>query len=159
MTKNQTLVPVTEIVLSSSRRIELVTERKLKKMVKIAAIEDGFKHRFQSFNKDLLPKRVVCGYDLKQEETDLSVMNIIGPRFLTRMADLWSMLLRQPNGESGELLTNGMANVFYVFDGKEVCAVILYWTRSGWHLDACATEDKNQWIVGSRIFVYKNQCA
>lgn len=69
-------------------------------------------------------------------------------------AILPAMLLKQANGESGELEANGHANIFYVqLKGGRVIAVLVYWFADDrdWNCDACDL-DGDWWLVGRCVF-------
>ncbi len=150
MKKNASIVLSGEIKLPSR-----IYEGRFLRMAHInfSFIDEGFRRRFLNGLRECsLPDRLICGYDINSPEDDFRIMSII-PQPITNLADFWEMLSRQPNGETGELLTNAMANVFYLPDGKDICAAIAYWLR-GWCLEVRATEDKTQWFPGSRVFAY-----
>jgi len=73
------------------------------------------------------------------------------PEFVAILRDL---LTKQVNGESGRLLTNGYANIFYVqlADGR-VVVVYASWVAlgRGWYLHANGVGD-DRWNDGNRVF-------
>jgi hypothetical protein len=64
------------------------------------------------------------------------------------------MINRQPNGEDGDLVNDGKANIFYVH-GKdvEVFAVYVYWHAGvrSWFVHASRLDDY-RWNAGYRAF-------
>lgn len=66
---------------------------------------------------------------------------------------------RQKNGENGEMLNNGYANIFYVIGkDKALFAVCVGWDRGnlGWGVDTCELDEDEAWRAGNRIFRTKN---
>ena len=76
---------------------------------------------------------------------------------LTELHDLLKKqangLKKQANGEEGDLLTNGYANIFYVKDTSGVLrAVNVAWFDAGWIVSARSVEYPHDWFVGFRVF-------
>jgi len=76
---------------------------------------------------------------------------------LTELHDLLKKqangLKKQANGEEGDLLTNGYANIFYVKDTSGVLrAVRVIWRGVGWRVRADSVEYPHDWFVGFRVF-------
>lgn len=159
MNENRIVVLMTETILPASLVAVQNVVARIGKNVKIAFIEDGFVHSFSDLEEGPLPERILCGYNLCQEERDRPLMSVAGKDvFTTYLTDLLELLLKQPNGEPGDLLTDSSANIFYVLDNaKELCAAIAYWTELGWCLDVYAITEKSQWLVGNRVFSYKEK--
>ena len=73
----------------------------------------------------------------------------------TTLAAIWALMERQLNGESGILLTNGYANIFYVRDTNGVLrAVGAFWLAraGGWYLSADSVSSPSRWYDGRRVF-------
>lgn len=71
----------------------------------------------------------------------------------TTLAEIYSFMVQQPNGEGGTLLTNGYANIFYVRDVNGVLrAVDAYWGDGGWYVNACPVTDPRGWRDEDQIF-------
>jgi len=96
--------------------------------------------------------------DLAKPMSDSEIQKEQGypkPFTVTELAAvLISWLLKQPNGEKGQLLNNGCVNIFHVQlkDGR-VVAVSVYWSSilRGWRLDAFEF-DADYWPAGNRAF-------
>ncbi len=60
----------------------------------------------------------------------------------------------QPNGEDGELLNNGCANIFYVLSGEALVSVGMGFIsdEQNWHLNAWLLTRRGHWRAGSRVF-------
>ncbi|OGI47067.1 hypothetical protein A2121_00275, partial [Candidatus Nomurabacteria bacterium GWB1_40_6] len=71
----------------------------------------------------------------------------------TTLAEVFSLMEKQPKGEEGALLTNGWANIFYVRDDTGVLrAVRVHWHDVGWHVLARGVSDPSSWHAGSQVF-------
>ncbi len=158
MKKNRILVVVSEANLPACPKHVNVAV-KFDENIKVAFIEDGFGYSFNDLSEGPLPERVLCGYNLCREERDRSLIEFAGEDLATvHLTDLLTMLLKQPNGEPGDLIIDSSANIFYVLDSKKKrCAAIAYWTKFGWCLDVHVITDKNQWLIGNRVFFYQKK--
>ena len=59
----------------------------------------------------------------------------------------------QPNGENGNLLNNGWANIFYIKDiNGTLRAVHVNWLDDGWFVFAHSVEYPNLWRADYRVF-------
>lgn len=60
----------------------------------------------------------------------------------------------QPNGEDGELLTNGCANLFDVLVGEVLVVVSVRWNSVVrlWHVFAWSPGEFGEWGAGKRVF-------
>jgi hypothetical protein len=71
----------------------------------------------------------------------------------TTLSAIYGLLLKQPKGEEGALLTNGYANIFYVRDvNGTLRAVHVVWSDDGWFVIALSVEDTCVWFAGRRVF-------
>ena len=71
----------------------------------------------------------------------------------TTLAGVHGLMTLQPHGQEGALLTNGLANIFYVRDRKGVLrAVYVAWHGGGWSVSALSVEYPGRWDDGSQIF-------
>ncbi len=76
----------------------------------------------------------------------------------TTLAEMFSFIARQPNGENGVLLTNGYANVFFIRDMDGVLrAVHCDGCDDGWDLYANSVESPLAWCDGIQVFS-RNSC-
>ena len=68
------------------------------------------------------------------------------------LTEIWRLMKAQANGEKGDLLTNGYANIFYVCDTSGVLrALYVFWGVGGWRVIAYAL-DGGQWHGGGQVF-------
>lgn len=93
------------------------------------------------------------GYDLKcfeltKNANDTAVTKGLGENYKVDMAAIWAMMSEQPNGEAGNLLNNGYANIFYV----EGCVVDVRWSGGGWSVYVSRFGGDGDWGAGSRVF-------
>ncbi|MEK7857204.1 MAG: hypothetical protein AAB288_14025, partial [Acidobacteriota bacterium] len=73
----------------------------------------------------------------------------------TTLSAVYALMERQPKGESGEFLTNGYANIFYVRDATgKLRAVCVFWDagNGGWGVDAGSVGFPFRWHGGRRVF-------
>ncbi len=71
----------------------------------------------------------------------------------TSLAEIWSLLEKQANGQDGVLLNSGKKNIFYVRDAQELARMIeVYWHAEGWCIGACDLEVHQQLKPDSRLF-------
>lgn len=72
----------------------------------------------------------------------------------TKLAYLYELVSRQPNGEAGPLLTDGGANIFYIRDAKgQVWTVRAYWgsAHREWVLRAYSVANPVEWFAGNQV--------
>ncbi len=91
---------------------------------------------------------------LTASTVDAPIRAVIGSEFEeTTLAQIYTLIERQKNGEKGVFLNNGYANIFYVKDVNGVLrAVDVRWSVSGWHVDAYSVTDPNEWFDGYQVF-------
>jgi len=65
----------------------------------------------------------------------------------TTLADLKTMISRQPKGEKGDLLTNGQANIFFIGDR----IVYVFLGSNGWHVEVYPLSGALGWREGSQL--------
>ena len=128
-----------------------------KAKVKIAFIWDAFATHFLPKVEQRIPSAEVRVYKLTNGSVDAEIISELGETHEIYLADLHAMLERQPNGEDGPLLTNGLANIFYVRakDGS-LWAVYVHWFlgSDGWYVNAYSVENpfrQNRWDGGRQI--------
>jgi hypothetical protein len=94
-------------------------------------------------------------HDLKRDSLDTEIIDDLGGKEAAEvtLAGVFGLLKLQPRGESGELLTNGYANIFYVRDiAGELRAVDVYWDVDGWDVDAFRVDGEIGWDAVGRVF-------
>ncbi|TSC83492.1 MAG: hypothetical protein G01um101417_543 [Parcubacteria group bacterium Gr01-1014_17] len=124
---------------------------------------DGVRcYLWEDFQKHFLGKTEenVAGCDIRihkllKGSRDLGIRSEIGEeKEEIKLANLWSMLKLQSKGESGALLINGYANIFYVRDTEgTLWAVSAYWRADyrEWRLFAYSIGYQNEWSAGYQV--------
>lgn len=124
------------------------------KGVKIGWLGENFQNNFLSKVERKVKVATLKSYELLQSSLDGPIIEALGPDHETTLAHLWQLLVKQPNGESGTLLTNGYWNIFYIKDAKgKFWAVGAYWYAyyGGWCVDANSVEYPDRWRAGRRV--------
>lgn len=136
-------------VASDHFKVDVSPEAK----VKIAFIGDNFKDNFLgTTEEDVLPTKLRI-HRLTESSLDAPIIAALGGRHETKLAHLHQLLLRQPKGEEGDLLTNGYANIFYIRDAtNKLWAVDVGWSDAGWRVSAFSVEDPHGWLDGRQVF-------
>ena len=123
------------------------------KEVKISWLGDNFQREFLAKVEEPQAGIELCYAKLKKASIDAPILAELGDRAEITLASIWELLKKQPKGESGKLLTNGYANIFYVRDAKRVFWVVdVYWYCGGWGVDADSVEDPGEWHAGGPVF-------
>jgi hypothetical protein len=123
--------------------------------IKVYDWGSNFTSYFKTKIDEFISDATVVPLRLKQSDTDSNIIADLGGKEAaeTSLSDLWKKLLAQPNGQPGELLTNGFWNIFYIKDVTgELRAVRVYWGSGGWRLYAFPL-DSFRWHAGYRVFV------
>ena len=123
-------------------------------------IWDGFKSRVSSVAGTVTttPATKSSSFDLKKSSADQRIRvelpeDHVFPDASVFCSYLAGMIDRQPNGKEGDLLNNGLANIFYVNVDDRVVAVYVGWNAGDqwWGVDACGL-DVDVFSAGSRVF-------
>ena len=123
------------------------------KEVNIAWLGDNFRQHFISKVEEPQAEVELRISRLKKASLDAPILAELGSKAETSLANIWQMLKKQPNGESGKLLTNGYMNIFYVRDAKGVLrAVDVHWSSDGWHVRAYSVTYPIEWSEGYQVF-------
>ncbi|MBI4692198.1 MAG: hypothetical protein HY773_02020, partial [Candidatus Terrybacteria bacterium] len=71
----------------------------------------------------------------------------------TTLSAMFALMEKQPNGETGTLLANGYANIFYVRDFVAVLwMVYCFWHDDGWIVFANSVDYALDWNAGYLVF-------
>lgn len=118
-------------------------------------IEDQFASEFLPLVYETIGELPVVCHRLRKNSRDPVIINTIGGEEFaeTTLMDIIAKVEKQPNGEDGELLTNGRANIFYVknFDGV-LRAVCVRWFGGGWRVRARPVGLPREWDDGDLVF-------
>lgn len=117
--------------------------------IQIAWLNENFKLLFLGKIEKNVEPATLNLYWLAGESLDAPILAELGERAETSLAHLVELLKKQPNGESGSLLTDGYANIFYIrgTDGN-LWPVFARWRSAGWCVHACSVE--YPWWRGGR---------
>ena len=122
--------------------------------VKVTFVSDNFNRVFGGkTEKDVAAARLKA-YRLTRGARDPEIIENLGEGHKTFLAQLWSLVKKQPNGESGVLLTNGYANILEVpnpDNPAELWAVFARW-RVGWKFYADSIDYPYVWVAGFQVF-------
>ena len=93
---------------------------------------------------------------LSRNSIDGSIIKELGgeEKAETLLAEMFSLMEKQPNGESGVLCTDGRSHIFYIKDVDGVLrAVNINWPNFGWYVFADPVPDpNNEWQDEFLIF-------
>ena len=134
-------------------KFKVDTSRKAK--VKISYLGDNFKEWFLKKTEEPFAGSTVYGRKLNKGSVDGPILSELGgqEKDETTMAEIYAMMERQANGESGDLLNNGWANIFYVRDiTGTLRAVGVHWHDDGCYVDARSVEHPYEWRSGRQVF-------
>jgi hypothetical protein len=101
------------------------------------------------------PPTAIISFTLAKAIDDSKIRSNLPKNHVFDIGDLWmiaDLIKKQPNGESGDLLADGNANLFYVQVGASVPVVCVYMDGSVWHILAWVLGCDARWDDGSRVF-------
>ena len=139
-------------------RNRFVLDTKASAVVKISYLEPDFSKWFLSKREMPFVGSTLHYKELSFYSIDGPIIEELGGKEMveTTLAEIFSLIEKQPNGEPGSLLTNGNANIFYVKDVDGVLRVVLVsWHRGGWSFHANPVMDRYGWGCKSRVFARK----
>jgi hypothetical protein len=118
-------------------------------------IRDNFNKNIQCRKvREEQPRSTISFYTLKKAMGDSEIWFKLPAGSYFSLDDYWiiaELLNKQPNGESGELLNDAQANIFYVQVGANICVVGVYWTGSCWSIEGWNLGEHIE-DIGCRIF-------
>lgn len=155
--KRTLLQPIGTIVVSATSEKFETSKRFVagNKPVKISIVWDDFQRWFGDKVEDPIGETTLGYVELKRNSRDKPIIAELGgeEKAETTLAEIFSLMSNQPNGEDGVLLTNGYANIFYVKDVSGVLrAVDVGWRDGGWFVSAFSVVRPDVWFGGFRIF-------
>lgn len=137
---------------------KFVVNTKRNAPVKISAVWDNFTSWFLSGDskiEDPISEQTLRYNKLRKSSVDGPIITELGgeEKSETTLAEMFSLMEKQKNGEDGVLLNKGYANIFYIRDQNSVLrAVHVRWCDGGWFVLADSVEDPNGWSVGCQVF-------
>ncbi|MFA5986882.1 MAG: hypothetical protein WC819_06070 [Parcubacteria group bacterium] len=123
--------------------------------VKISGLGANFENNFLSKKEKPCASSIVYGCKLLRRLTSKQIREELDrdDKLETTLYEMFFMLEKQGNGESGSLRTNGSANIFFIRDDKgDLCAVRCRWYDDGWGVRAYSVDDPDEWDDGSQVF-------
>ncbi|MDO8495220.1 MAG: hypothetical protein Q7S32_01675 [bacterium] len=123
------------------------------KSVKIYFVGDNFKKVMLDKVESGIEATTLIVSKLEKASLDVPILSELGDRAETTLGQLYGLLMAQPNGEAGSLLTNGYANIFYIrgIDGN-LWAVVADWSSgSGWDVSAHSIGFPRRWSAGHQV--------
>ena len=123
--------------------------------VEIGYLGDAFKKWFLGKTEEPNSQTELTYAELSKESVDKPILDELGNTAETTLCMMWSILKLQPKGESGALLTNGHANIFYVRDTNgELRAVCARWYAAygDWSVNAYSVGDPGAWDAYDQVF-------
>mgnify|MGYP001577204960 CR=1 FL=1 len=126
--------------------------------VKISYLGDNFTTWFLSGKgktEDPISEITLRYHKLRQSSVDGPIITELGgeAKAETTLSEMFSLMEKQKNGESGTLLNNGRANIFYIKDQNGVLrAVCVGWNDDGWDVIAYSVENLSRWDGGYQVF-------
>lgn len=129
-----------------------------KATVKISYLGDNFTAWFLSGDgktEDPISEQTLRYHKLRKASVDGPIITELGgeAKAETTLSEMFSLMEKQKNGESGTLLNNGWANIFYIRDNAGVLrAVCVDWGGGGWDVSACSALGPRRWDDGDQVF-------
>lgn len=91
-------------------------------------------------------------YRLRVPTTNRGIFALVGDRPDIGLAHIWALLLHQPAGEEGPLVTEGRANLFLVSDMHGAHFVVdVIWGGAGWEIGATPLDGPIRWRARYQI--------
>ena len=110
---------------------------------------------YRTLGENGADKSVLRYHKLNRRSVDGPIIKELGgeDKVKTTLFHIAALMLKQPNGKQGALLTNDYVNIFYVHDINGVLrAVDVCWDGDGWDVRAGSVEGPRGWDAGCRVF-------
>jgi hypothetical protein len=122
--------------------------------VKISGLGSNFEENFlDKIEEPSNATTLSVGKLLESSKDDKIIAELGGEeKAETTLAEMFSLMEKQANGESGDLLTNGYANIFYIRKAGVLWAVSVNWFDDGWGVCAFSVLDPDEWFAGRQVF-------
>ncbi|QOZ24199.1 hypothetical protein [Bradyrhizobium sp. CCBAU 51753] len=122
--------------------------------VRISWLGATFVRRF-AVTVETAGNRCLRTYTLKKPSKDNEIIGELSIPDETKLADIWRLLRRQPNGESGALQSNSAPNILFVRDAMGAPGVVdVLWAGAGWEIGASPIGKQRRWPPGTRVFFH-----
>ncbi|MBU2028765.1 hypothetical protein KJ761_02640 [Patescibacteria group bacterium] len=136
-------------------RDNFVRDVSKKARVKISYLGGNFTEKFIGKIEEPFAGGILRYRKLRKSSVDGPIITELGgeQKAETTLAEIFALMERQGNGQSGSLLTNGYANIFYIRDINGVLwAVSCAWYGAGWSVFAYSVESPHGWHAGHQVF-------
>jgi hypothetical protein len=124
--------------------------------VRIAWLGATFTQRFVSMVEDAPARATLQAFGVSRPARVAEIAAALGDRRETRLSELWCLLARQPNGESGLLLTTSAPNLFFIRDGGgRLWTIDALWGGAGWEIGASSIDADHQWPAALQAIAHQ----
>jgi hypothetical protein len=124
--------------------------------VKIWDLGSNFKSWLLPKIEEPIAEATMRYHRLRKSSRDLPIITELGgeQKVVTTLSGMYSLLKKQGQGQFGELLTNGYANIFYIYDKDDVPRTVnANWNQgNGWNVNANPIDDPNDWNDDNQVF-------
>ncbi len=123
--------------------------------VKISYMSHAFRYHFGSIIEGPFPGSVMEGRQLCKDSSDDTILQELGgpKKVAVTNRELFAMLILQPDGEEGQLATDGSTNAFYLINvNGTLCRVNVTSHPRGWRLCETTVDDPRGLDAGCWIF-------
>jgi len=123
--------------------------------VKIAWTGDNFLEHFLGKIEEAQCEVILAIHKLEKTSSDGLIRIELGrKREVTTLRSFFQLLFLQRNGQEGDLLTNGYANIFYIEDEDgNLRTVYTHWRTGfgGWNINADSVTNPDEWDAGFQV--------
>lgn len=123
--------------------------------VRISSLCHRFKRVFFDTVLTSAPEQTLRRAVLVRDCVDRSIIGWCGGEgaIETTLWSIWSLMVQQPSGESGVLLSNGDPNTFYLHDPQgALWQAVVVWYKGGWSLRVCEVSSILKRRKGTQVF-------
>src|SRR3989344_3077877 len=123
--------------------------------MKIGYIGSNFNTHFGGKKEKNLQSVELRIHLLRQRSKDPAIIAELGgeEKVETYLATMFAMMKKQGTGQTGDLLVNGYANIFYIKDDDDTLwAVLCLWAGSSWRVEAPSLSHPCAWPAGRQVF-------
>ncbi|MBI4175473.1 hypothetical protein HY523_02545 [Candidatus Berkelbacteria bacterium] len=118
---------------------------------------DNFKKYFLTKVEQPILRQKLRVFVLLQKALDETILQALGgpKQAAIGLAQMYEMIKAQVNGQAGDLLVNGAANIFYIEDTSgKLWAVYCHWNAAYglWNVLAHSVSHPHEWYDGFQVF-------
>ncbi len=136
-------------------RDRFVVNTKKNAPVKISYLGDNFNDWFLGKEEQPFGGSTLNHRKLSRSSVDGPIIAELGgeAKAETTLTELFSLMEAQKNSESGPLLMDGYANIFYIREAKGVLRTVgAFWDGGGWSVCAFPVGDPDEWRGARQVF-------